>query len=450
MRTFTLLISIFFLSSVILVSSGNSLPSSISMDAKKERMVYLKNMSEKMYLLISANEPMILKSALLTHKLDSIVSETRSTISDPWHKEWKSEFTYTGSWNNLWIESEWNGELLKWIVNGRVEWAYNDDGLQETMTVYAIPEEGVSLVKSTVLKIEYDEQKRLKSIIYEEDMESVWGEALKQEYFYDSSGKISRIDTYMMQEGAWLLAMKDDYTYNANGHLTGMSTLFIEEGEEIIFSSTLYTVDVSGRVITTEYSIMDFYSFELVKLSKTDYEYTANGDVSVSYGWSWDDTGEVWARSYKDEYSYNNSISMGNILFPSYVHLLGQFEAEMLSFQRMPTEVLYYDYTDNAYVHLEKETYFYSEINTTIARTIQEKGYAMYPVPAGEKVIFTWSGEQKPMRLQIFSMDGRLVKSRELESLVPVDVQDLNEGLYMFRLSDDNRITYKGKLVIQR
>ena len=352
--------------------------------------------------------------------------------------------------NNQWIESSWDGELLKWNIDSRTEWVYDDNDLPVTMTIYAIPENGVSLEKATVMKIDYDDQNRVGTVIYEEEQDDSWGEALKQVYVYNSSGKISQIDSYTMEAGSWLFAMKNEYSYNASGYLTGMSLIFIDEGDEILFSSSVYTVDANGRVLSEEFSTMNYFTFELEKFSKSDYTYTVNGDVSVISEWMWDSESEVWKEGYKEEYSYNNSVLMVNVMFPSYFNLLGQFEAELLSFQRLPTGILFYDFVDGVYVNLEKEAYFYSEINTTIARTVQEKGYAMYPVPAGEKVIFTWSGEQKPMELEIYSIDGRLVISKQVESLVPVDVQSLNEGMYMFRLKNENQISHSGKLVIQR
>ncbi len=450
MRTFTLLFVITLLLSTIPVSAGNLHPESTTSDLKKERMVYLKNMADKMHVLFDVEHTMMLKKALLSHKLDSIVSETRGTATESWQRDWKSEFSYSGSLNNQWIESTWDSALLKWSVDSRTEWSYNDDGLPESMTMYAIPEGGVSLEKSTVLKVEYDEQNRVKTVVYEEDQEGVWGEALKQEYNYSSSGKISHLDSYTMESDSWLLTMKSQYTYNASGHLTGMSVLFVEEGEEMVFSSTIYSVDSNGRVISAETSMMDFFTFELGKFSKTEYEYTANGDVSVILDWLWDDEGEVWEPSHKQEYTYNNNMSMENVLFPSFFNILGQFEAEMLSFHKMPIGILYYDYLDGAYVNLEKETYFYSEINTTIARIVQEKGYAVYPVPANEEVIFSWIGDQKPMMLEIFGIDGRLVANRQVKALNPVDVRSLREGLYIFRLHDGTRTAHSGRFVIQR
>lgn len=450
MRTFTLLSFLPLLLSAMLVSAGVNHPASSTDDARKERIVYLKNMADKMHALLEIDESLILKKALLSHKLDSIVSETRSSIADPWQKDWKSSFTYSGGLNNHWIEESWDSGLIKWNTESRTEWVYNADNLPESMTVYAIPEDGTSLEKATVLKIDYDDQKRVATVIYEEEQDDSWGEALKQMYVYNSSGKISHIDSYTMEAGSWLLAIKNEYSYNASGELTGMSIIFIEEDEEILFSSSIYTVDSNGRVVSEEFSTMDFFTFEIDKFSKTEYEYTVNGDISVILESSWDSEGEVWKESYKEEYTYDNDISIGNILFPSYFNLLGEFEAEMFSFHRMPTQTLYYDYTDGVYVNLEKETYFYSEINTTIAQTVQEKGYAMYPVPASEKVIFTWNSEQKPMELEIYSIDGRLVISKQIESLVPVDVQSLNDGMYMFRLKNENQISHSGKLIIQR
>jgi hypothetical protein len=450
MRTFTLLSFLPLLLSAMLVSADVNHPSSSADESRKERIVYLKNISDKMPVLLEVNESTMLKKALLSHKLDSIVSETRTTVTGPWTRDWKSEFTYTGGMNNQWIESSWDGELLKWNIDSRTEWVYNDNDLPVIMTIYAIPENGVSLERATVMKIDYDDQNRVGTVIYEEEQDDSWGEALKQVYVYNSSGKISQIDSYTMEAGSWLFAMKNEYSYNASGYLTGMSLIFIDEGDEILFSSSVYTVDANGRVLSEEFSTMNYFTFELEKFSKSDYTYTVNGDVSVISEWMWDSESEVWKEGYKEEYSYNNSVLMVNVMFPSYFNLLGQFEAELLSFQRLPTGILFYDFVDGVYVNLEKETYFYAEINTTIARTVQEKGYAMYPVPAGEKVIFTWSGEQKPMELEIYSIDGRLVISKQVESLVPVDVQSLNEGMYMFRLKNENQISHSGKLVIQR
>lgn len=450
MRTFTLLFVFALLLSAVPVSAGDLHPVSTNVDSKMERMIYLKNMSDKMHALFDVERTAILKGALLSHKLDSIVSEVRGSVAESWKKDWKSEFSYTGSLNNQWIESSWDGEMLKWNIDSRTEWSYNDDGMVESMTMYAILEGGTSLEKSTVLKVQYDDQDRVKTVIYEEDVEGVWGEALKQDYNYNSSGKISHLDSYSMESGSWLLIMKNQYEHNASGHLTGMNLIFIEEGEEMIFTSTIYTVDANGRVLTDETSMLDFFTFELVKFSKTEYVYTVNGDVSVVMDWVWNKEGSVWNAEYKQEYSYNNSISMENVQFPSFFNILGQLEAEMLAFHKMPTEILYYDYVDGAYVNLEKETYFYSEINTTIASTVKEKGYAIFPVPANEEIVFTWGGDQKPMLLEIFDIDGRLVANRQVKAMIPVDVSSLREGLYVFRLHDGKRIAHTGKLVIQR
>lgn len=73
-----------------------------------------------------------------------------------------------------------------------------------------------------------------------------------------------------------------------------------------------------------------------------------------------------------------------------------------------------------------------------------------YPNPANENWFLELSGMQLPLRLNVYATDGRVVIKKTIsDNKSCISVKDLPNGIYIYKLSNNQRIIYQGKLIRQ-
>jgi hypothetical protein len=75
--------------------------------------------------------------------------------------------------------------------------------------------------------------------------------------------------------------------------------------------------------------------------------------------------------------------------------------------------------------------------------------FKVYPNPATDKITFTWNQNYNRLNLKLFQVTGTCVMDREISSQENIPVKDLQNGIYLYKLSNINQVVKSGKLVIQ-
>ena len=93
-------------------------------------------------------------------------------------------------------------------------------------------------------------------------------------------------------------------------------------------------------------------------------------------------------------------------------------------------------------------TYYYSNPNVTSIYNVSSTELKVYPNPATEFVVFEGINTSSSAYVELFDIQGRIVLSQAIDHNQKVYVQQLYQGLYLYKYSVNDK-TYTGKLIIK-
>jgi hypothetical protein len=391
----------------------------------------------------------LLKNALAVQKLDSIIYQEYGLENEDWINLWKDEYHYNAEMKNTaWVEKEWNITASAWEDTYKVELELNNDGQVSVMRTYTTNDTSGDFVLESRSEAYYGEDGRLDSVLhYFTEAEGIWEEEGRQIYHYNESGQLVQMDFTSLEEDEgeeYLQTMRFVYTYNDDGQMETSGMYFIDAEMEILFSETVYLYDDSGRLIASEDSTLDFFTFMVELSSRTDYEYNATGDVSVETYSYRDPEAEEWIEEQKDEYTYSNT-SFSEVIFPSYLQFWGINE-ETNTFNYAITEIVTSSNMEGVWSDTDRTLFYYSEGTATSTRDLAKAQVSVYPNPASDNITLKWQGHGI-LSLEVFHVTGAKVMERQVSSGMNIPVSNLTNGMYIMRLMNDNQTIYSGKLI---
>lgn len=391
----------------------------------------------------------LLKNAAATQRLDSVIYEEYVGDTQSWQNLWKDEYIYdSGNRNTSWAEKEWDNTTNTWGDSSKVELEFNDAGQVSVMNIYDVDGATGELVLETRAESYYNPEGQLDSVLHLVPAEgNTWELNGSQVYHYNAQGQLVQMDftsTEEDEEGVYTVSMRFVYTYNASGHMATSSLYFIESEMEVLFSETEYIYDDAGRLVVDEISSMNFLTLEIEPNSRTDYEYNANGDVSIeTFSFYESETGN-WVPEFRDEYTYS-SISFDEIIFPSYLQFFGINE-EATTFNYAVAQINSYENVDGEWVDYERSTFYYSDGTATSTRDISGATFSVYPNPASDNITVRWDNHGL-LSLKVYHLTGAKAFERQVSSGTRVPVTSLSKGIYLYKLSEGDRTIFSGKFI---
>ena len=80
---------------------------------------------------------------------------------------------------------------------------------------------------------------------------------------------------------------------------------------------------------------------------------------------------------------------------------------------------------------------------------IGKEAVHFYPNPAGQEITLKFDSPNT-VKLQIYNLAGNLIQSQQVQSNKPVNIEQLTNGLYLFRLTGKrNELIYSDKILVK-
>jgi hypothetical protein len=411
------------------------------------------------------NDPVSLKSLTEILKLDSMVYLIINQQTGSMQKDFLDEYHYNAQLQNTQMfEKEWDAQSNMWVVNASTKLEYDSEGRISIMDFYYYDEDEENLVPEERMRAFYNAEGKPDSVLhYSAIPETTWELSARQIYYYNASGQLINMDIisvgeedeyyddddeyYDDDDDDWIFIsiMRIAYTYNDAGQIKNSRILFIEEEMEMLFSETEYIYDNTGRRISSEFSMMNFFTFMVEPVLRTEYEYNASGDISIATTSVWNDEENKWEVNFKDEYTYGNT-NFSEVIFPAYHYLFGM-EDETAVFYKAPAEINSYAIADGTWSHSEKIIYYYSSGTATNVQPLQTLMVSMFPNPVSSHVTFHWNAPYEQLSLEILQTTGTKIFEKNISSGMEVPVSQLENGLYFYRLMNKQQTILSGKMI---
>ena len=376
-----------------------------------------------------------------TYSSDELLAEKLFqvwTIDSTWLDGLYFEYTYNEAGNlTEMVIQYWKPDSAVWVNHFRKTQTYNDDGLLTDINTFwwhCWAEEWVNhhhkiftydadiLVADTVKIFHH--------------MDEEWMDFLYNEFTYNEAGmKIVKTNYFKhMGMGEWLLNFRWNYAYDSTGALVTQITgqdwhAPLEEWED--FNRYNYTYDVDGNVIYYLYEKWNHFDSTWKGIVQIDYFYDASGFLSQYVMQHKPMCLDEWANVKQAFFTYDAD---GNMI-EKIVQLWNPEAEDWVNFEKW--EMLL-DYKGGI---------------VGIGDPLASGGIrAVFPNPYqyGDKITFEGLGEGN-YTLSVIDLTGRLL---EKQSYIPgqsVSIKvDYRTGTHLLILSADNRMVYRGKIVLTR
>jgi hypothetical protein len=196
-----------------------------------------------------------------------------------WLGNKKRESVYGNNKLVLFVESNWNEDLMQWINSQKIEYTYDSTGNKTMEIIYSW--NVFEMRWENDYKYDYSilpTGKVAVRIAFTSDISNQWVESFKEEYTYDSNVneilKInSQMDTTLNQ---WILQDKYERIYD-------LSNLLISD------------ISYSWNQISNSW----------IPVSENDFSFDSNGNNTKESYYNWDAMSSKWKIYYKFEYFYS-------------------------------------------------------------------------------------------------------------------------------------------------
>ena len=454
MKKFTFLLSLL---TFVLFSSGQN-PEKLQkrMDLAKEKYTLLSQSNFRIFnhSSLQFREELTpengLKSVTTTVKIDSVVTKSVVPESGELQNDTKDEYLYDSeARNSAWLNSEWNATTNEWKIWSKTEMDFNANGMVEKMHIYESYETGTEPALVTTVNAFYDAAGQLDSVQHwYASGPDAWVLEARQHYFYNNSGRLTEMRIWALEEDEgeeYISAMRFVFSYTNAGRMETSSMYFLFDEEEMLFFKTEYNYDNSGRLSHTEDWSLSLMSVELEKNYRTDFEYNAAGDVLTDTWSEWDPSGQTWVALETDNYTYHD-FDAANNHFSSYMLFFGIIEEIPVSGKAVK-EIETMEWNEGTAKLSSKTTFYYSGGTNTFAENLNKAEFSVYPNPAREHVTFKWNENLSSLSLEIYQVTGSRIFEKQISSGIPVSVNEIDNGIYFFRLNNGKQTVYSGKLI---
>lgn len=156
-----------------------------------------------------------------------------------------------------------------------------------------------------------DTKQALSSVLYTTKNEEVLVNDYKEEYVYDSSGRLSESITYSWQIDKWVGSEKSVFIYDSSGRIAQYTASFWDDTIWTPYFKLTFTYDANGNVLEEIDYTWDGSDFVLY----WKYSYTYNDSQQlieeIDYEWN----GSSWVNDFKSTFSYDDSGNMIEAIF---------------------------------------------------------------------------------------------------------------------------------------
>jgi hypothetical protein len=351
-------------------------------------------------------------------------------ISEGWNEDFtvwirnKTEYSYDASDFLIQIlDYEWDESTSQYINSRKVDRTINEAGLAIQVLVSSWqtnPEQWVEVWK-------YDYSYNVNDALLVEteygwdDDASDWVLSWKAQYTYDENDKLSVTEQFNWdsQSSSWGNLWKTTLTYDASENVDQqLDSAFLESGGPWQERRTAeYTYDEQNNPLTEIYSV-------------------------------WDESTAQLLLDEKFEYIYDNGTLLSELIAPPLNWFVSDYSEQIVSKPLVYVRNLYNTETSTFDIWFQ-EVYLYNEHYPTHVIGSETSHIAtIFPNPASEYITLDFAGEYHEVRFELFDVTGRRVILKEVENGERLNLEGLQNGIFLFRISAEEQIQ-TGKLTIK-
>ncbi|MBN1416869.1 MAG: T9SS type A sorting domain-containing protein [Bacteroidales bacterium] len=421
-------------------------------------------------------------SATIKQRLDSMVNESYNVEKSKWIADEKKTYTYDTMGNNIrYLVSKWDTTSSQWIDDNKLEYTHDTYGNVVQYIDYYWNKSTSQWITGTKFEQAYDANGNMTQEVryswIKESSEWLW--YYKEEYIYNADDELTQCThlnwdevagewvKYYLEEwsyddngnrilwacyswdkpsGEWTIYWKEEITFDENNHKTQYIDYNYDKPSDQWTNSWKGVYDYDGGENITQYEGMkwDTVTSQWIKNVKLNYVYDTDGNmITFVLQCDWDTTTATWFEAGQEGYTYDNNYVPEDLILP---YLFGTGDENFTFIHQLLTKTIY-DWTDSTaqWSAFKISTCYYSEQDIASVFSHDNTGFLIYPNPANGFVII--DADDPLAVFELYDMQGRKVISQPLNGSSQVQVSQLKEGVYLYRVESSSGM-FSGKVVI--
>lgn len=359
---------------------------------------------------------------------------------------------------------EYNGST--WYKNGGVDYEYDNNNNLQSVTYYSW--NGTDYVLSSILTYTYNSDNKIT-----EQIIIVWNNTSdeldtleRNTSSYNTSGELVEYITYSPSASGWNESNKQEITYlnskisqidyssrNSNQWVNNLKLVVQYTGNRLT-QANMMTFNGTNLWEDNYRHILTYDPYDNIKENKIEYytnsvwtDFTSfSYELDANYNHIKEYVGDTSSEHTKTEYEYDLTDQMTNYAHPfisaqpdSYLYKDFPFVNKVLA-----ATSFYYDTLTGSYEENIKITHNYNDqlvLSTDIIQQIQK--VSLYPNPANNFIQV--KGITKPENVSVYTVLGVKVFDSVVSENEQLDIQGLNQGLYLLKFENGTALKFLKK-----
>jgi hypothetical protein len=327
-----------------------------------------------------------------------------------------------------------------WNLNHKFEKNYYGQLLADSTIFYANDLVLVPYSKSIYTYI-LGKQESCINYFWENNLE-IWQISYKKEYQYNTNGLMESIFCFNGNAATneWEFYEKYEYEYDILGNII-ISSYFMwddntESWEKV--SKNEYTYDEEMRVLTNLTYYKDSETNDWRIVYKYEFGYDQLGNQLFNHKSDWNTETTEWICSEFVDYTYNTEFDLDELILPM------NFVVHTSCFSMLTNKEHY----GNIPEHTIQEYYYSSVMIENSSTQIYTHDIVVFPNPATTNISVVLTENSQNVNFYLFDMQGRCLIEKLVQSDSQIDISNLSNGLYFYKVVDGFDI-FSGKLIKQ-
>jgi YD repeat-containing protein len=294
------------------------------------------------------------------------------------------------------VSQTWNPDFRIWSNYSKSSWTYKESALLHQLLYQRWNDGHWNDIDRYVYQ--YNDQRDPTLLLYQW-WTGTWSDRERYTYAYDEQGNLIeyRYQDWNRLTEKWLDQYLETYTYDALGNPSSRVSRFIPAGSSnwVNYRNDSYLSDERG--FTTE-ETTEYWDERWIKTAKYLREYNAYGHLTDSTSQFWDDFLETWVNNFRMQWYYSEH-----------------------------------------------------RIATAAAEFAVNPAVSVFPNPVQEMATFSYPAGQE-VRIDLYNAAGILletIRDGDGNGRSQVRLNQLQPGIYLYRLSGSHGILHSGKVVIR-
>ena len=388
-----------------------------------------------------------------TGNMTSIQTNTLNADSYLWENTSNTKFSYDVKGNiTQVIDEDWDASSSSWVPTNKAEYSYDtNDDLIQIIELEWVPSAGQFVNSRKVVRTFNAPGIQAQTLVSSWVVDpGLWVEVWKYEYSYDADDLLTVETEYEWDEDTsdWVFSWKTQNTYNEFKQLviSDESNWTTETSSWNPSWKRALTYDASGNVSQEIGSSYLESTTSWQEEGMGEYTYDELNQPLMEIYSTWDENVTQLVPTSKYEYLYDNGTLLSELVAPPANWFVPDYSEQIVS---KPLSYISYEYnTENSTFEIYYlEVYFYNEhYPTKVIGSETSHIASIFPNPAQGYITFSFSGEFYQASFELYDVTGRRVIFKQVESGERLNLEDLQSGIYLYRISAEEQIQ-TGKLL---